>query len=283
MMVGAEIGEVKAAAGRATGVPRLVVRDLALEPDDPHGVRLQGDLARSAGRRDRRHRRRLRQRPGRIVRGAVGRTAFAGGRQRGDRRHRGRHHVDHRTASPRRRLRAGGATRPRHRAAHEAVRQCAAHRACGERHGAIAASSIAPPCSIRWTAPPRSSTCARPSATRRRCSLSGGNLQKFVVGREILREPGVLVVAQPTWGVDAGAAAVIRQALIDLAAPRRRGAGGQPGSRRARGDRRPHRRDLPRPPVAGDRCGDGDPGIAGSADGRSAQGAGEEVGHALGS
>ena len=38
-------------------------------------------------------------------------------------------------------------------------------------------------------------------------SLSGGNLQKFVVGREILREPGVLVVSQPTWGVDAGAAA----------------------------------------------------------------------------
>ncbi len=49
-------------------------------------------------------------------------------------------------------------------------------------------------------------------------SLSGGNLQKFVVGREILREPGVLVVSQPTWGVDAGAASVIRRALIDLAA-----------------------------------------------------------------
>jgi len=47
-------------------------------------------------------------------------------------------------------------------------------------------------------------------------SLSGGNLQKFVVGREILREPGVLVVSQPTWGVDAGAAATIRQALLDL-------------------------------------------------------------------
>ena len=28
----------------------------------------------------------------------------------------------------------------------------------------------------------------------------------------------MLVVSQPTWGVDAGAAAVIRQALIDLAA-----------------------------------------------------------------
>jgi general nucleoside transport system ATP-binding protein len=49
-------------------------------------------------------------------------------------------------------------------------------------------------------------------------SLSGGNLQKFVVGREILRNPGILVVSQPTWGVDAGAAATIRQALIDLAA-----------------------------------------------------------------
>jgi simple sugar transport system ATP-binding protein len=49
-------------------------------------------------------------------------------------------------------------------------------------------------------------------------SLSGGNLQKFVVGREILREPGILIVSQPTWGVDAGAASVIRKALIDLAA-----------------------------------------------------------------
>lgn len=48
-------------------------------------------------------------------------------------------------------------------------------------------------------------------------SLSGGNLQKFVVGREILRNPGLLVVSQPTWGVDAGAASVIRRALIDLA------------------------------------------------------------------
>jgi simple sugar transport system ATP-binding protein len=48
-------------------------------------------------------------------------------------------------------------------------------------------------------------------------SLSGGNLQKFVVGREILRAPCVLVVNQPTWGVDAGAAATIRQALLDLA------------------------------------------------------------------
>jgi len=47
-------------------------------------------------------------------------------------------------------------------------------------------------------------------------SLSGGNLQKFIVGREMLQQPRVLVVAQPTWGVDVGAAAFIRQKIIDL-------------------------------------------------------------------
>jgi simple sugar transport system ATP-binding protein len=47
--------------------------------------------------------------------------------------------------------------------------------------------------------------------------LSGGNLQKFVIGREIIRKPKLIVVDQPTWGVDAGAARLIRQALVDLA------------------------------------------------------------------
>ncbi|WP_298216986.1 ABC transporter ATP-binding protein [Acidocella sp.] len=49
-------------------------------------------------------------------------------------------------------------------------------------------------------------------------SLSGGNLQKFLVGREVLQKPGVLVISQPTWGVDAGAAAAIYEALARLAA-----------------------------------------------------------------
>lgn len=48
-------------------------------------------------------------------------------------------------------------------------------------------------------------------------SLSGGNLQKFIVGRELDRSPSLLIVNQPTWGVDAGAASRIRQALVDLA------------------------------------------------------------------
>ncbi len=49
-------------------------------------------------------------------------------------------------------------------------------------------------------------------------SLSGGNLQKFIVGREVEQRPDVLVIAQPTWGVDAGAAAIIHKAIQQLAA-----------------------------------------------------------------
>ncbi|GAB4286548.1 MAG: ABC transporter ATP-binding protein [Roseovarius sp.] len=49
-------------------------------------------------------------------------------------------------------------------------------------------------------------------------ALSGGNLQKFVIGREVLQRPDVLAVNQPTWGVDAAAANAVRQALLDLAA-----------------------------------------------------------------
>lgn len=47
-------------------------------------------------------------------------------------------------------------------------------------------------------------------------SLSGGNLQKFIVGREIMLAPKLLFVAQPTWGVDISAASAIRQRLIAL-------------------------------------------------------------------
>ncbi len=47
-------------------------------------------------------------------------------------------------------------------------------------------------------------------------SLSGGNLQKFIVGREIDANPKVLIICQPTWGVDVGAAAQIRAELLKL-------------------------------------------------------------------
>ena len=47
-------------------------------------------------------------------------------------------------------------------------------------------------------------------------SLSGGNLQKFIVGREIDANPTLLIVSQPTWGVDVGAAAQIRGEILAL-------------------------------------------------------------------
>jgi len=47
-------------------------------------------------------------------------------------------------------------------------------------------------------------------------SLSGGNLQKFIVGREIDANPRLLIVSQPTWGVDVGAAAQIRSEILAL-------------------------------------------------------------------
>lgn len=57
-----------------------------------------------------------------------------------------------------------------------------------------------------------------PSADVPAGSLSGGNLQKFIVGRELSQDPNILIIAQPTWGVDAGAAQTIRQAIRELAA-----------------------------------------------------------------
>ena len=53
-----------------------------------------------------------------------------------------------------------------------------------------------------------------PYATAR--SLSGGNLQKYLVGRELLQQPKVLLVSQPTWGLDVGATTFIRQRLVEM-------------------------------------------------------------------
>ncbi len=47
-------------------------------------------------------------------------------------------------------------------------------------------------------------------------ALSGGNLQKFIMGREVMLEPAMLLVSQPTWGVDIGAATDIRQRLVAM-------------------------------------------------------------------
>jgi len=47
-------------------------------------------------------------------------------------------------------------------------------------------------------------------------SLSGGNQQKFVVGRELSRDPTLLVAAQPTRGVDVGSIEFIHERLLSM-------------------------------------------------------------------
>ena len=55
-----------------------------------------------------------------------------------------------------------------------------------------------------------------PDSKVKASSLSGGNLQKFVIGREILSNPKLLIISHPTWGIDAGAEFAIRESLISL-------------------------------------------------------------------
>ena len=55
------------------------------------------------------------------------------------------------------------------------------------------------------------------SVNAKASSLSGGNLQKFLIGRELLGQPRVLIVSNPTWGVDAKAQLFIHQILMDIA------------------------------------------------------------------
>jgi general nucleoside transport system ATP-binding protein len=216
MMVGTEVGQVKATGTRRTTVPRLVVNDLDLPPEDTHGIRLQqislvlkgGEILGIAG-----------------VAGNGQDELFAALSGERSVREPGTIIIDgiacgHLSITQRRKLgaafvpeeRLGHGTAPRMKLSENAL--LTGH-AAGEmvHHGFVDAAAT-----LR-TVDRATETFDVRKAKRdpEAASLSGGNLQKFVVGREILRKPAVLVVNQPTWGVDAGAAAVIRQALLDLA------------------------------------------------------------------
>jgi ABC-type uncharacterized transport system ATPase subunit len=217
MMVGAEIGAVKAASTRAVGIPRLLIKDLSMEPDDPHGVYLRNISLEVKG--------------GEIlgIAGVAGNgqdelfSALSGERLCA--------YADNviidgiaagqLTVTQRRRLgaafvpeeRLGHGTAPRMKLSENAL--LTGHAASGMvKHGFIDRPATLATVDRATQAFDVRKAKRDPEAV----SLSGGNLQKFMVGREILREPGVLIVSQPTWGVDAGAAATIRQALIDLSA-----------------------------------------------------------------
>jgi general nucleoside transport system ATP-binding protein len=216
MMVGADIGQVKALSGRGVSVPRLVIYDLSLEPDDPHGTRLhevslevrggeivgiagvsgngQGELFSALSGE------RLATREGAVIIDgeAVGLLDVTGRRRMGA------------AFVPEERL--GHGTAPRMKLSENAL--LTGHAASGMVNKGFIDKPATLAAVDRTT---KSFDVRKAKRDPEAASLSGGNLQKFIVGREILREPGVLVVSQPTWGVDAGAAATIRQALIDLA------------------------------------------------------------------
>jgi len=216
MMVGTDIGDVKAAPGHAPTVPRLAIKNLSLSPDDPHGTRLVSIS--------------LEVRGGEVVgiAGVAGNgqdelfSALSGERLAPDSDSIiiDGEAVGHRSVTQRRRL--GAAFVPEERLGHGAAPRMTlsenalltGHAASGMVHNGFINRPAMLDAVDRTTQAFDVRKAKRDPEAR---SLSGGNLQKFIVGREILREPGVLVVSQPTWGVDAGAAATIRQALVDLA------------------------------------------------------------------
>jgi ABC-type uncharacterized transport system ATPase subunit len=216
MMVGGEVGAVRSDAGKKIGQPRLIVRNLNLTPDDPHGVKLDGiqfelaageilGLAGVAGNGQDE------------LFAALSGEVFAAEAQaiRIDTTDVGRLGITERRKLgaafvPEERL--GHATAPRFRLTDNAL--ISGHASSPMVRGGFIDRGQMRAFVNRIT---KAFDVRKGKPDPEAASLSGGNLQKYVVGREILREPRLLIVSQPTWGVDAGAAAAIRQAIIDLA------------------------------------------------------------------
>jgi len=217
MMVGGEVGAVRSDGSKRLGQPRLVVKNLSFTPDDPHGVKLDTigfDLA--AGE--------ILGLAGVAGNGQDELFAVLSGEARADTAASIRidtKDAGHLSITERRRLgaafvpeeRLGHATAPRFKLSENALISGHAASPMVRRGFIDRGQTLAFVDRITKAYDVRKAK-ADPEAV----SLSGGNLQKYVVGREILREPRLLIVSQPTWGVDAGAAAAIRQAIIDLAA-----------------------------------------------------------------
>jgi len=218
LMVGADVPPVLRPAALPSAVPRLEVCGLSRPADDPFGIDLEGvslqvkggevfGIAGVSGNGQ-----------AELLAVLSGQARTAPGRVRIDGRD-----VGHLTAAARRSRglayvpedRLGTGTAPTLSLADNGL--LTAHRAGLVRRGFIDrcrceafAREVIRHYDVR---------CSGPGATARQ--LSGGNLQKFIVGRELTQSPHVLLVAQPTWGVDVAAAAFLRQQLVSLS---RRGA-----------------------------------------------------------
>ncbi len=215
LMIGAEIRTLSRRAGSTAGKPRLAVRNLHLQGDGPFGTSLK-DIS-------------FEVRAGELfgIAGVAGNgqnelfQAISGERlvPSGDMIHIDGRAVGREGVSLRRKL--GLCSVPEERNGHAAVPDMSlvdnAVLSGRQRKGLTTGSFIkAGAARIFAEAVIRAFNVKTPSADSAAGSLSGGNLQKFIVGREILQDPGVLMVSQPTWGVDAGAAAAIHQALFNL-------------------------------------------------------------------
>ena len=217
MMIGSDLATPAHADGGAGGADRLVVEGLSLDADDPFGTPLRdirftvkaGEIVGIAGVAG--------NGQAELLEALSGERLLAGGDQsiRIDQHPVGR-------SGPRERRALGQAFVPEERLGRGAVPEMSlaengllsGSRMDGlVRHGLI---SFARAHQYASRIIDRFQVVARDSEAQAK-SLSGGNLQKFIIGREILQQPRLLVAAHPTWGVDAGAAAAIRQALIDLA------------------------------------------------------------------
>ena len=221
LMVGSEVGAVKAKTRDRSGTAMLELRGLSLPTDDPFGVALKGiDLSIESGE-------------------IVAIAGVAGNGQAelfdaisgealcpsADMVQLAAHACGGESITARRRRNA--AFVPEERIGHGAILSFALSENVILTHHAVGSGLVRRGLINRTAAEDMNKRITETFDVRKgkpdpnAHSLSGGNLQKFVVGREIARDPGILVINQPTWGVDAGAARLIRQALIDMA---RRGA-----------------------------------------------------------
>ena len=73
-------------------------------------------------------------------------------------------------------------------------------------------------------------------------NLSGGNQQKVALARWLATRPAVLILDEPTQGVDVGAKAEIHRLMVDLAEEGLADPHDLVRAARGPGDERPHRR-----------------------------------------
>ena len=217
LMVGADVHEVDAAGHTTGGTPLLTVTNLSLPAGGPFGVALRnvslevraGEVVAVAGVAGNGQSELFEAVSGERPAPTAGSITIAG------------HHCGTRDVTARRRL--GAAFVPEERLGHSAVPGFElAENVLLTRHASDRRMVRAGFVDRRLTHTTAARVARRFDVRTGRdnppaSSLSGGNLQKFVVGRELDREPRVLVINQPTWGVDAGAAALIRQVLSDMA------------------------------------------------------------------